>query len=445
MSLISETTPVTALHELDLFTVPPVQTSIESTVVQEIRPATQLNTGGHIELIVNNNFNEYVRPNDTTLHVKFRVNLSKTDKSTVTETDWKTLSMVNNVLHSLWSQVDLYLGDIQTTISLQTYPYRSYFENLLYSTERSRQTFLECAGFYEDDLSKPDLLNDKRYELIKPNTGETDLSKGKIVEFEAKLHLDLLSQHKFLVGGNKMKIVLIPNKQEFIFMTSNTKLIPRIEFLDLYLNVRKSKVSDELLYGHVRAQDVAPVRYPLTRTEVRAITIDKNVLSRNLENVVNGQLPRRVYLAFVANDAYSCSYTKNPYNFQSYNISSLACFVNGEQFPRRAFTPNFESNLYTREYLELLNTASQYNNDSKMIINKSNFRNGYTIFGFDLSPDYSDGHQSSGYVNIPRNGVLRFEIQFAKNLETTITALVFCEFDNLLTINSERNVYLDYH
>jgi len=91
--------------------------------------------------------------------------------------------MINNVLQSLWSQVDLYLGDIQTTISLQTYPYRSYFESLLYSTEHSRKTYLESAGFFEDDLASGDTLNDKRIELIKHKSGDKDFTKGKVVEF----------------------------------------------------------------------------------------------------------------------------------------------------------------------------------------------------------------------------------------------------------------------
>jgi hypothetical protein len=152
-----------------------------------------------------------------------------------------------------------------------------------------------------------------------------------------------------------------------------------------------------------------------------------------------------VFLCFVENDAYNGSYSKNPFKFEHFNINSLACFVNGEQFPKRAYTPYFSHSIFNREYLALLNTINQYNNDAKTLITKSNFKEKHTIFGFDLSRDFSYGYEQSGYVDIPKNGILRFEIHFENALDKTINAIIYCEFDNLLSITEDKNTYLDFH
>jgi hypothetical protein len=444
MSFVNESTPVTAVPELELFSKAPVQTSIESTFLEEIRPINQLNTGGHIEFNITNGNNEFIRLNETTLSIKFKVKLSKSDGSAIVASDWNSVSIVNNFLHSLWSQVDLLISNVQTTVSLHTYPFRCYNETILGSTDWSRKTHLKNVGFVADKMDEKDTPQASRQHYIKYKTGGTDLTIGRVCSLEGKLHLDLFFQPRVLLGGTPLKIRLVPNKSEFYFKTNDDKIIPRIEFLDIHLNVMKSRVSDELLLAHMRALSISSAKYPIVRSQVKTFTIDKGVTSRNLENVINGQLPRRIYLSFISNEAFGGSYTKNPFYYDSYNINSIACFVNGEQFPRRAYTPDFSSDDYTRELTELYRISGQLNNEVRMMIDRNTYDKGFTIFAFNLSQDLSDGYNSAGYNNITKSGVLRFEIQFAKQLETTINAIVHCEFDNLLSIPEDRSVYMDY-
>jgi hypothetical protein len=79
-----------------------------------------------------------------------------------------------------------------------------------------------------------------------------------------------------------------------------------------------------------------------------------------------------------------------------------------------------------------------------MMISKENYEKGYTLFAFNLSPDLSQGYNGCGYVNAPIEGVMRFEVQFKSGLDTTYEALIFCEFDNQLSLGTERNAIMDY-
>src|SRR5882757_11265124 len=188
MSLVTEKSPITAIPELDFYARTPVQNSVEATYEEEIRPIAQLNSGGHYEFLIHNALNEYIRLNETTLYIRFRVKLTHKNNTTITANDWTKVSVVNNLLHSLWSQIDLSIGESQVTSSLQTYPYRAYLETILNSTPRGRQTYLKTQLFSEEDLStNANAVNTERTNLIKHATGDNvDVSVGAAIELQGK-------------------------------------------------------------------------------------------------------------------------------------------------------------------------------------------------------------------------------------------------------------------
>ena len=123
----------------------------------------------------------------------------------------------------------------------------------------------------------------------------------------------------------------------------------------------------------------------------------------------------------------------------------MACYLNGEQFPRRAYEPDFSNNLYIREYLGLFRASNQLLTDCRIPIDRDAYINGLTIFGFNFSPDLSDGCGCNGYVSGVNHGTMRIEVHFKKKLHTTINVLVFAEFDNMIMIPEDRNAIVDYH
>jgi len=450
MALVNEMSAVTAVEQLDLFKTALVQTSIVSKKSFEVRPLSLLNTGGHVDFIITSAINEYTKLDETTIYAKFNVSLSRKDNTNVEIADWDKVSIVNNFLNSLFTQVDLSIGETQTTLSLQTYPYRSYFELLLGSKEESRNVYLSNCGFFKDEMDLANTPITSRQELIsykRPRDATTDVSifKGKTCELEGKLHLDLAMQPKSVLGGTTLKIKLVPNKPEYYFMISDDNLTAKIEFQDIHLNVVKETVTNNIVTAHRAALNVSPARYIISRNEVRSFTIDNGVTGKNLENVITGNMPRSIFVALISNDAYNGNYKKNPYYFHHYNVNSICCYLNGEPYPLRALTPDFKNNIYLREYFGLLRSTNQLNNNVKTFISKKDYKNGYTIFAFDLSADHSEGYYTSGYVNQPKQGVLRIEIKFSKATTETINALIFSEFDNQINILEDRQAITDYH
>ena len=202
MSIVTEKSPITALPEHDIFASTSIQTSVEASYDEEIRPIAQLNSGGHYEFLIHNSMNKCIKLHETTLFLRFRVKLTHKNGLTITQTDWNKVSLTNNFLHSLWSQIDLAIGESQVTTSLQTYPYRAYLETILTSSPTARKTYLTTELFEEEDMSViSNALNATRQNLIKHKTTESgvDTNIGAAVEIQGKLHLDLFQQYRSLI------------------------------------------------------------------------------------------------------------------------------------------------------------------------------------------------------------------------------------------------------
>jgi hypothetical protein len=85
------------------------------------------------------------------LYVKVKV--YKNDKSTnltapLLNTD--TISLTNKTLHSLWSQIDLYLNDAKVEIKM-FYGLQSYIQDLLNHNREYKQTCLQAQGWFDDE------------------------------------------------------------------------------------------------------------------------------------------------------------------------------------------------------------------------------------------------------------------------------------------------------
>jgi len=450
MALINEMSGVVELPELDIFNSSRVQTSFESIYTQDVRPnSSNLNSGGVYEFNVSSAIHECVLLDKCSLYAKFNTILCRKDGLAVAVTDWTKIAPSNNFLNSLFCQVDLFIGDTQITRSLQTYHYKSYFELLFNSSKNARDTFLPTSGFYKDTMTSPHAPDADRKSIIsyvKPVGANTDkdIHKGKTCEFESKLHLDLANQPKAILGGTNLKFKFVPNKPEIYFQTSDDSICAKIEFQELCLRIVKAKISNDIVSAHNAALSVSPARYIIERNELRAYSLETGIFGKNFENLVIGKIPRAMYVALVTNSAYNGHYKKNPYYFHHYNVSSIVCSVNGESYPMRPYTPDFTNDIYLREYLALLKSLNQHDNEIAIPLDKEAFKTGYTIFAFNFGADNSTGHHSSGYVNRSKEGVLRMEVKLLEATTEALNLIVLYKFDNRVSISEDRQAQTDY-
>ena len=164
-----------------------------------------------------------------------------------------------------------------------------------------------------------------------------------------------------------------------------------------------------------------------------------------IDNAVVGQIPRRIFIAFVDNEGFNGELKKYLYDFKHYDVKFIACYVNGEQYPTKALQPDWTNNSYTREYLELYRSANQMITEPRLVITKNQFAGSFAIFGINLSGDQSDGYTSSGHVDPIKYGNLRLEVHFKTKLPRTVSVIMYAGYDSLLQINEHGSILTDYN
>ena len=409
--------------ELDLFAVPPTQTNIEEGGWIEHQPLTSLDSGGTIEFLLPGTGDAYIDLANTYLLVR-----AKLVRGVGTDIAGDTpVAPVNIWLHSLFSQVDVYLNDTLVTPSSNTYPFRAYVETLLSYGEEAKKTQLTSQLWYKDTAD--------HMEATTENGGNIGLTKrrryiadSRVVEMMGRLHVDLFLKDRFLLNGVTVKVRLVRSKDAFSLMGGGQNPDYKVQIVDAILFARKAVLNPTVQMAHIKALEKGTAKYPLRPVDCKVYSIPQGAMSHRHENLFLGTLPKRLILWCIDNDAYNGNYAKNPFNAKNNAINFLAVYVDGRQVPAKPLQPNFETGSCIRSYVNLFSSTGKQGQDGGNNLTRDEFADGYTFFGFDLTPDACDG----GCFHLVRKGNLRIEIHFATALAQTVNVVVYSEFEAVL-------------
>ncbi|XP_033210830.1 uncharacterized protein F54H12.2-like [Belonocnema kinseyi] len=212
---------------------------------------------------------------------------------------------------------------------------------------------------------------------------------------------------------------------------------------EVSLLIQHAKISRGIRLTHAKALSKGTAEYPLTRVEVKTLTIHSGVLSESLDNVILGQLPKRNIIGFVENDAFNNHRSKNPFNFRHFNINHFSLYVDDMQIPTKPLQPDFSTGkLYIDAYQTMFSGTGMYLMNEGNNIDRFDYANGYCLFAFDLTLDLSTNCQS--HRNLVKHSSLRIEFRVEETLQQTINCIVYAEYDNVLEIEASRQVIVDY-
>ena len=120
-SLIHPNSSKSVSSQLDLFSVPPTQTSLEDGFFTKYRPLFVLTSQGSVEFCIAAESSHYIDLANTFLYV--RASVTQANGTALEENS--EIAPECNFLHTLQSQCDLFLNDTLVTQSGNNYPYRS--------------------------------------------------------------------------------------------------------------------------------------------------------------------------------------------------------------------------------------------------------------------------------------------------------------------------------
>lgn len=424
--------------ELDIFALPPTQTSIESGQWVHYKPLSSISDDSPLEFVVSSGGDEYIDLSHTLLHLTVKV--CREDSTNLDDTD-KKIAPVNNLLHSLFSQVDVYLNQKLISPPNNTYAYKAYIETLLNYGPAAKGSHLTTGLWYADmggKMNSTDANSNPGFEKRRKFA-----SNSKDIDLIGHMHCDIFNQEKFLISGVEMRMKLVKSRNSFV-LHGESGAKGKVVIKDASLFVRRVKINPSVMLAHARALEVSTAKYPITRTEIKVMTIPAGVLSKSLDNIFLGQLPKRCIIGFVSNKAFNGDFETNPFDFQNYKMNYLALYIDGSQIPAKPLQPDFTggSKTFVSAYHTLFSgTGIHFLNEGNDIA-RGKYADGFCLTAFDLTPDLSAS--SSTHWNMIRNGSLRIEVRFHEAVDETINCLVYAEFDNIIEVDKNRNVIVDY-
>ena len=421
-----------ALSSLELFSAPPVQLSIDSQQYVTYLPlvAPNNNTNSPIEFYIPGD-DRFIDLTDVLLHLKLKI--TKPNDETVGDAK---VAVINYALNTIFSQVDVTLGDKLISQSNNTHPYRAYLEAILNYSKSSLTSQFTSAIFYADSSHKFSEIDATNAGFVARNA----LSKAsRVFDCIGTIHSDLFNCERLLLNQIDLRIKLLRARNPFCMMYGQDEDY-KLHILEASLYVKKVSVSAPVRLGLESALLKHNAIYPVQRIVMKNFSLPEGIKNYNMENLFLGLTPNYVIVTMVEQDGFNGMNEFNALEFKHFDLSEICLVSNGEQVPASAFKPDFEAGHCVREFHHIYLATGRHLRDLPLIMNRDDFMGGYAIFVFPLSPSNEVSCHGA-----QQNGNVRLKMSFKKGLPRPVTLLTYAAFDSVIEIDARRQVFTDFY
>ena len=178
------------------------------------------------------------------------------------------VTYVNNILHSIFSNVEVYINNQQIYNSNGLYAHKSYISNNFKGAITEYKGVLHCEGYdYEqdpEDISnpQPDPFFTRRMKL---------LSRPNGFMLYGKLGIDFFSTSELLYPNTKIRLRLIRARPNFYMISDNPNV--SLGIVDCSLYTRRIALKDDYHEKRMDMLAYAPVEYNYLETLAKTFII----------------------------------------------------------------------------------------------------------------------------------------------------------------------------
>ena len=291
------------MPELDFFRLPSTQSSIVKTQYVEHRAINQLNDVGPFDFLIPGG-SDYVDLSRTNLGLKFKI----VDNSGADIPDDVEIGIVNAILHTMWSQIDIYLNGVLVSTNSTNYPYAAMLKLLTENNEGIKKTRLTSAGYYKDSAR---FMDDNRVKLGE-NVGLYErfglVQGNKVASFYGPLLADMMQLDRYLLPGVDVQIKLWPARNDFALMKESSTVVGapfKIKIVDVYMDVLKITASPEIITSQNSALTKQPALYPYERKRLQTYSIAAGSMFFREDLVFQTEIPDKLMVALVGSRAFN--------------------------------------------------------------------------------------------------------------------------------------------
>ena len=378
-----------------------------------------------------------------------RIKIIDKDGDVFEQTAAKSALPVDQILHSMWSSVDIKLNQKLVSTSGTNYMYKALIENLLNYSHDSKKIQMSSIGFTGESGNFAQRHPTKtpvnyglkeRGEWFKRLSTIPGSANPTCVEFMGPLMADICNQDRYILNGVDIDIKLWPNRDEFRLITFPDNTEAKLVIEEIKLLVCKVKLSPVTLLSHASVLQENNALYPYQKTDIRTKHLAQGSYGETLEDIYQGQVPSRLIVGFVESESYNGSLQKNPFHFKNFNLSKIGFYVDGESVPHHPFEFDFANCQYLQGLLSLYRVTGKLNENTDIGITRSSYREGYNLVAFEVDPTTSPDFR---YLGQGQEGRTRLEIKFKEALPTGVNVILYATFPQTLEIDESRVVRID--
>lgn len=418
--------------EVDLFSLPHSDTTLEHSLYTEYRPIVSVeDSNAKLEFRIQSNSSQYLDLHDSFLYVRLKItNPDGTDLGTDAP-----VSACNNLLHSLFVECETSLNNQLVASTNNCYAYKSYISSLL-KHGNFNKTDQECSGFFIDT---------ENFASSDSNSGYSKRRKlfalSAEVELTGRLFLDIASQSRYILNDTPMTITLTRSSDEFFLLCPNasasTPIKGKVKLLDAMLIIRKHTPYASVIFSHQKLlEEGKKAKYPYVNSSIKYFTIPKGVQSFLDEDVFTGKIPSRLVVGMVLNKAFIGDLKCNPFKFEHFDVSYVNVMVNNHPCPTRPLPFDFTKDQVIHGYYLLNKCMSKVNKEQGLMFPLKDYSKGFSFFAADINPlDYSDDT-----LQLFKSGAVKIELKFRTPLSDAITLIVYSEHQEMIEIDHQRIV-----
>ena len=311
------------------------------------------------------------------------------------------VTYVNNIMHSIFSNVEVYIISQQIYNSNGLYAHKSYISINFKAAISEYKGVLHCEGYdYEqdpEDISNPlpDPFFTRRMKL---------LSRPDGFMLYGKLGIDFFSTFELLYPSMKNRMRLIRARPNFYTISDNPNV--SLGIVDCSLYTRRIILKDDYHKKRMDMLAYAPVENNHLETVAKTFIIPARQNQFIQENIFNNAPIRRFAIAMNTNSAFTGSFFENPFWYQPFDLKQIRILRVGQ------LIVDFDTADNCRQHVSAMK-AMNFQDDIPSI-HIGDFKDHYVLV-FDLT-SLQDATENCHYPELVEE-TLRLEINFTNPLE----------------------------
>ena len=223
---------------------------------------------------------------------------------------------VSNILHSIFSNVEVYINKQQIYNSNGLYAHKPYISNNFEGAIFEYKEISHCEGYdyeeFPDEIMEAPLSEPFFTRRMKM------LSRPDGFMLYGKRGVDFFSTSELLYPNMKIRLRLMRARPNFYMISDNPNVGLRI--VDFSLYTRRIALKDDY---HKKQMDMfayTPVEFNYLETLAKTFIIPARQNQFLQENIFNKAPVRRIAIAMNTNSAFTGSYTENPFWYQQFEL-----------------------------------------------------------------------------------------------------------------------------